>query len=79
MYGFTQLFDENINVITAPVSYICEPSAILLELFLIGNGKSCDGIRIEIIVYMQPIYVVTAHNIVHNLAYIITIFGQTGI
>ena len=37
------------------------------------------GIRIEIIIHMNGIHIITGNNIAHNLANVFTVFGQSRI
>ena len=76
MYRFAQLLDEEVYIVASPVSYISESTAVMLEVTLVGNGLTGSRIRIEIIVDMDSVDIIPAHDIVHHSADVIPVLGQ---
>ena len=73
MDSFAQLLDEEVYIITSPIIDIRKPSPVTLEVLLVGNGLSCSRIGIEVIVNMESVDIVTAHNIIHHRTDVIAI------
>ena len=63
MDGFAQLLDEAAHVVASPVTDVSESPALLTEELLVWNLLAGCGIRIEIVVDMETIDVVAAHDV----------------
>ena len=71
MDGFTQLLDEPAHIISSPIADITESARIGCIHLLIRNLLASYRIRIEVIVDMKPIDIITVHNISSHLTSII--------
>ena len=71
MDGFAQLLDEAAHVVASPVADVSESPALLTEELLVWNLLAGCGIRIEIVVDMETIDVVAAHDVGSHTAGIV--------
>lgn len=67
MYLFSQLFDEQVDVIATPVIDVLQSIIIKLEFTTVGNDFTRSWIRIKIIVDVQTIHIIATHNVVYHL------------
>ena len=63
MDGFAQLLNESAHVVAAPVANVAESPASQPEELLVGNLLASHRIWVEIIIYMETVDVVAAHDI----------------
>ena len=71
MDGFTQLLDKAAHIISSPVADIAETARIGCIHLLIRNLLASYRIRIEVVVDMEAINIITAHDISSHLSGII--------
>lgn len=71
MDGFTQLLDEPAHIISSPVADVTETARIGCIHLLIRNLLASYRVRIEVVVDMEAVDVITAHDISSHLAGII--------
>ena len=71
MDGFAQLLDEAAHIVSSPVADITESARIGCIHLLIRNLLACYRIRIEVVVDMEAINIITAHDISSHLTGII--------
>ena len=79
MNGFTQLLNETAYIVTAPITDIAESSRMLSVERLIRNLLACYRIRIEIIINMESIDIISSYNISCNTASILSSLSQSRI
>ena len=77
--GVAELTDEEVHVIAAPVAFVGESPGITTEQLVVGNGLTGSRIRIEVIVDMQPIHIITTHDVAHHMTDEVTALGNGGI
>ena len=70
------LLNQYINIAPAPVGTIGEPSAVTGKACVIRKVHAFCRIRIEIIIHMNSVYIVTRNNVRHHHANMTTTFGQ---
>ena len=75
-YCFMKFLDQDIHVATTPVRLITETASVTGKARIVREIDSLDRIRIEIIVHVDSIYIVTGYNIGNNLADMLTAFGK---
>ena len=73
MYGVIQLLYKQIHVVTSPVAYVAETLWIVLKILLIGNLTPCNGVGVEVVIYVQSVNIVTTYDISHYPADIVAI------
>ena len=71
-----QLLDKEVYIITSPIVDIGESTSVTLEISLVWNSLSCSRIRIEIVINMQAINIISTHYIVNDCTDIIAILWQ---
>ena len=71
MDGFTQLLDEAAHIVSSPVADVTESARIGSIHLLIRNLLACYRIRIEVVVDMKTVDIITAHDISSHLTGII--------
>ena len=74
--GVAELTDEEVHVIAAPVAFVGESPGVATEQLVVGNGLTGSRIRIEVIVDMQPIHIITAHDVAHHMTDEVTALGN---
>ena len=74
-----QLFNEHVDIVATPIVYVFDAIAVGTELLLVRNFHSCCGIRIEIVVDMESVNIVTTNDVFHHLVYIFAISRKTRI
>ena len=79
MDGITEPVDEAADIVASPVTDILETTLISTEIALIRYLLTCNGIRIEVIVNVYSIHIITAHNVVYNLAVVVSGLFQSWI
>ena len=67
VYLFSQLFDKQVDIVATPIIDVLQSIIIKLEFTIVGNNFTRSWIRIEIIVDVQTIYIIAAHNVVYHL------------
>ncbi len=78
-HSFVNFLYQHIHVVTAPIGFITVSATILRKTDMIRKIFARVGIRIEIIIHMNGIHIITGNNIAHNLANVFTVFGQSRI
>ena len=79
MYSLPQLLYKSAYVISSPISNIPIAMRVLLIQGLVWNLFACYWIRIEIIIYMETIYIISADDVGCHFADVISRFLQTRI
>ena len=79
MNGFTQFLNKSAYIVTAPITDIAESSRMLSVERLIRNLLACYRIRIEIIINMESIDIISSYNISCNTASILSSLSQSRI
>ena len=79
MYRLIELLDKQVYVIPAPVATILDAITMKTILRIIRNNLSCCRIRIEIVIHMNTIHIVTGHDILGHLTDIVTVLRNTRI
>ena len=79
VHRVVQHFDEGVHVVSAPICAVVEAIAVGGVGCIVGNGQTCGGIGIEIVVDVQAVDVVTAHNIGRHIANVALVLNHTGI
>ena len=79
MDGLIKLLNKQIHIITAPVFLIFDTIRVFPKQFIVRDALSLDGIGIEIIIHVDTIHIISAHNVLCHLADIITILRYTRI
>ena len=74
--ALAHLLDEHVHVVAAPVAFVLESVVVLGELLVVGNLLTGSGIRIEIVVDMDSIHVIAAHDVLHHLTDIVAVGGD---
>ncbi len=77
MYLFTEGLDKHIYIVSAPVANIGELPSVACIGSLVGDSNARHGVRIEIIVDMQPVDIIAADDIVHYFEDVITVLPQS--
>ena len=73
---FVKLLYQHIHITTTPICLIGETSTITGETCIIRKIQSINRIRIEIIIHVNSIYIITRHNIGHNFTDMLPAFGK---
>ena len=73
MDSLVQLFDKQIHLMTSPVALVTIPLRIGTELSLVRNLNTRHRIRIEIVVNMQAVNIISRQDIFNNATNIVTI------
>ena len=79
MNGFAKLLYKHIDIVATPVLNATEATSIEAKLFQIRNALSRSRIRIEVIVDMQTVHIVSLQNIRYDVANVIPVFRNTWI
>ena len=77
--SFTQLLNEDIDIISSPVVTILDTITIHGKFFIVRDNLTSCRIWIKIVVYMQSINIIALDNISHYLTDIIFVLRNTGI
>ena len=72
-----ELFDKEVHVIATPVTLVLDSVGVILEEFIVRNTLPLHWIGIEVIVHMDTIHIIAAHDITGYLADIVTILRNT--
>ena len=75
-YSFMYFFNQQIYIITPPISFIGKILTITNKALIIWEILSLNRIRIKIIIHVDSIYIITPHNITHNPTYMLATFRQ---
>ena len=78
MDGCRHLLNEQIHVVAPPIAFAESLSVILVEPIIVKR-LSGNGIRIEVVIDMQSVNVVSRDDILHHITYIISVFLQSRI
>ena len=79
MHRVAEHLDEAIDVVAPPIGDIGHAVAISAKGLLIGDGLSRHRIGVEIIIDMQSVDIVTAHDVGGHVADVFTVFGEARI
>ena len=71
-----QVTNEQIHIVTPPILNVGKAARVSIIVWLIGQRKSVDGIRIEIVVHVDAIHIVVVQNVFHHHASIKTVLLQ---
>ena len=74
-----ELLYQQVNLIASPITTIAEALGISLLLYVIRNIHSCHRIRIEIVIDMKSVDIVTFHDVLNYFTDIITILLKSRI
>lgn len=72
------LLDKEVDILTSPVATV-HSIAIPCIRSVIGNGNTRSGIGIEIVIYVNAIHIITAHNVARHLTDIVAVLGTAGV
>ena len=76
--GFVELLDELVHIVASPV-VARHAVAVLLIRGIVGDGQAVGRIRIEIIVDVQAVHVVTLHNVHGHTADVVAVLRLAGV
>ena len=76
---FMDFLDQDIDIVTSPISLIGITTAIFCKGQIIRKIYARSRIRIEIVVHVERIHIVTGNDIADNLADILAVFRQSRI
>ena len=79
LYGtdcLMKLFNQHIDITTTPIGLIRKTTAITGKARVIRKVHSLHGIRIEIIVHVDSIHIITGHDIGHDFTNIVPTFRK---
>ena len=71
-YRFVQLLNEQVHIISAPVTNVFHSVAVSSELSAVIYRLTGNRIRIKVIVYVESVYIISANNVLHHAADIVT-------
>ena len=74
-----ELFNKEVHVIATPVALVLDTVGVILKEFIVRNTLPLNRIGIEVIIHMDTIHIVAAHDITGYLADIVAIFRNTGV
>ena len=77
-YGVVKLFYEHVHVVAAPVTPVL-PFAELGVACGVGVEGRFAGIGIEIVVYVNGVYLISAHDVAHHVADEVAVFLIRGV
>ena len=58
-----KLLHEKIYIVSPPISTVFDAIAIKRVLTVIGNCLAGSRIRIEIVIYVEAVYIIPTHNV----------------
>ena len=70
------LLNEDIHIAAAPVRHIAETAAIACKARIIRKVLPFNGVRIEVIIHVNGIHIITRNNIGDHLTDMVAAFGQ---
>ena len=73
---FVKFLYQHIHITTTPICLIGKTSTITGKTCIIRKIQSINRIRIEIIIHVNSIYIITRHNIGHNFTDMLPAFGK---
>ena len=74
-----KFFDKYIYIVSSPLISVGKSTTICSEAYVIRKIFSRIRIRIEIIIHMNGIYVISVYDVAHNLAYILSVVWKSWI
>ena len=74
-----KLLYEEVDIISAPVATISDTIIIFSIFSIVGNNHSRSWVWIEIVVDVQTVNIITAHDVVNHLVDIVSILRHTRI
>jgi len=77
VHGVVEHLDEGIHVVATPICAVVESIAVGGEGGIIGNGQTGYGIGVEIVVDVQTVDIVTAHNVGRHITDVALVFDLT--
>ena len=77
--GLIELLDEEVDIISAPVVDVPDAVGVLTEEVFVGDNLALHGIGIEIVVHVDAVDIITAHDVTRHLTDVITVLWESGI
>ena len=71
--------NEHIDIVAPPVGNGRKSTRVGTEVGLIGDGLPCCWVGIEIVVHVEPIYIIALQNVLDDHTGVLTIDFQSGI
>ena len=78
MQALVELLHKEVHVLTAPVATVHAITIHSIRV-VIGNGHSCHGVWIEIVVDMKAVDIVAPYNVASYAAYPLAVLGTSGV
>ena len=75
----TEWRHTKLHIISAPVATILDTIIIFSIFSIVGNNHSWSWVWIEIVVDVQTVNIITAHEVINHLANIVSILRHTRI
>ena len=79
MYALATLLDKHIHIVATPFGTVGNAIVVLLEVAVVRYLFSCHRIRIEIVVHMDAVDVISGHDVVDNANDILAVAGCPGL
>ena len=75
-HGFVYFLDQHIYIVTTPIRNVTISTTVLGKCRIVRKFFSRIRIRIEIVVHVKGIDVITAHDVTNNLADVLAVFRK---
>ena len=77
--GFVELLDEEVHIVTTPITTIANAIIILTILGIVWNRLTSSRIRVEIVVHVDAVDVVAGDDVTGNFTDIVAILRDAGV